>query len=88
MDPIKFPFEFDKFDPTNLTTVEDLDQIWSELTKQNFDENTENREKLTKLLEERLKSEDLEESVKILVGDGSLELFYLKILRAGARPYK
>ena len=85
MDPIKFPFEFDKFDPTNLSTIDDLDPKWTELTKQNFDENSENRENLSKLLDERVKSEGLEESVRILVGDGSLDLFYLKILRAGKR---
>ena len=83
MDPIKFCYEFDKFDPTNLSTIEELDPKWSELTKQNFEENSENREKLSKLLDERVKSEGLKESVTILVGDGSLELFYLKILRAG-----
>jgi hypothetical protein len=62
---ILFPYEYDKFDPLDQTRIEDLDPRWIELTEQNFGENDENREKLTKVLEEKIRSEGLEESVKV-----------------------
>ena len=62
---ILFPYEYDKFDPLDQIRIEDLDPKWSELTDQNFGENDENREKLSKVLEEKIRSEGLEESVKV-----------------------
>ena len=51
-----------------------------------FGETAETRENLTKLLKDKIRAEGLDEAVRILVGDGSVEsvdLFHLKILRAG-----
>ena len=80
---IRFPYELDKFDPLDETLIEHLDPKWSELSEENFGENPENRDQLTKDLKEKVRNEGLEDAVRILVGDGSVDLFYLKILRAG-----
>ena len=51
-----------------------------------FGETAETRENLTNLLKDKIRAEGLDEAVRILVGDGSVEsvdLFHLKILRAG-----
>ena len=80
---VRFPYELDKFNPLDNSTIDDLDPEWAELSRQMFGETSESREKLTKSLEAEVQAAGLEDSVRILVGEGSLDLFYLKVLRAG-----
>ena len=80
---VRFPYELDPFNPLDETTIGGLDPNWAELSRQMFGETSETREKLTEALEAEVRAAGLEDSVRILVGEGSLDLFYLKVLRAG-----
>jgi len=73
--PITFRIEFDNFRDNSReiveTTkrVEDLDPNWIKLAEEKFGETFENREKFVKQFREKLREEDLEDSIKMLIGE-------------------
>ena len=73
--PIPFRIELDNFRDSSreivetIKRVEDLDPSWIKLAEEKFGENFENREKIVKQFREKLRDENLEDSIKMLIGD-------------------
>ena len=73
--PILFRIELDNFRDSSreivetIKRVEDLDPSWIKLAEEKFGENFENREKIVKQFREKVRDENLEDSIKMLIGD-------------------
>ena len=73
--PIPFRVELDNFRDSSreivetIKRVEDLDPSWIKLAEEKFGENFENREKIVKQFREKVRDENLEDSIKMLIGD-------------------
>jgi hypothetical protein len=73
--PISFRIELDNFRDSSREIVEtrqrveDLDPTWMKLAEEKFGENCENREKIVKQFREKIRDENLEDSIKMLLGE-------------------
>ncbi len=73
--PISFRIELDNFRDSSREIVEtrqrveDLDPTWMKLAEEKFGENCENREKFVKQFREKIRDENLEDSIKMLLGE-------------------
>ena len=73
--PIPFRIELDNFRDSSreivetIKRVEDLDPSWIKLAEEKFGENFENREKIVKQFREKVRDENLEDFIKMLIGD-------------------
>jgi hypothetical protein len=52
-EPVRFPYELDRFDPMNKSTIDEIDPKWAELSRQLFGETDATRDELLQLLRKK-----------------------------------